>query len=384
MGAMRDAVAAVLAGRATSRPATIYRLAEIVVVCGGIAAMMLATTDLFDGRGKARMLAVVGVGLACFAVDWLLRLWIAPLAVPQLTAARARLRWLRSGPGVIGLIAIVPMAAAAPFDWSSSGAPLFAVLWVLRFGQYAKGTAMLLDVLRRESEAVLGVLFAFAALLLLGSVGAYLLERGAQPDKFGSVPHALWWAIVTLTTTGYGDVVPVTLFGRMVAGMMMIAGIIVFGLLAGILATGFSQEVRRHEFLRNWDLVKQVPIFHDIGPGTVADLAALLRPRDLPPRAVLWRRGDAGSAMYFIVSGEVEILIEPPLRLGAGDFFGEMALLNDRPRNATVMTTEPCQLLELDIADFRALASKTPELVRSIEVEADRRQAGEPNRPPAR
>jgi voltage-gated potassium channel len=184
----------------------------------------------------------------------------------------------------------------------------------------------------------------------------------------------LWWAITTLTTTGYGDVVPVTVFGRMLGGLMMIAGIIVFGLLAGILATGFSQEVRRREFLRNWDLVKQVPIFHMIGPGLIADLAALLRPRELPPRAVLWRRGDPGDAMYFIVSGEVAVLIEPPLRLGAGDFFGELALLHDKPRTATVVTTQSCQLLELDIADFRALASKTPQLMRSIELEAGRRQ----------
>lgn len=375
MRAVRDTVASVLAERASSRPASFYRLGEIVVVGSGIGSMMLATTDLLDARGKRVALAIVAVGLACLAVDWLLRLWTAPSALPQLAAARARLRWLRSAGGVLGFIAIAPMALAAPFDWSAGGAPLFAALWILRFAQYAKGTSMLLDVLARESEAVLGVLVGFASLLLLGSVAAYLLEREVQPDKFGSVPHALWWAIVTLTTTGYGDVVPATVLGRMIAGVMMIAGIIAFGLLAGILATGFSQEVRRHEFLRNWDLVKQVPIFGDIGPGTIADLAALLRPRDLPARAVLWRRGDAGEAMYFIVSGEVEVLIEPPLRLGAGEFVGELALLNERPRSATVMTTQSCQLLELDIADFRALASKTPELLRAIAAEGKRRTA---------
>jgi voltage-gated potassium channel len=232
---------------------------------------------------------------------------------------------------------------------------------------------MLFDVLVRESEAVLGVLFVFAALLLLGSIGGYLFERSVQPEHFGSVPRALWWAIVTLTTTGYGDTVPLTLYGRMLAGAMMIAGIVTFGMLAGILATGFSLEVRRREFLRNWDLVKQVPIFRDLGPGTVADLAALLRPQELPARTVIWRRGDPGDSMYFIVSGEVDVLMKPPVRIGAGQFFGEMALLQDRARAATVKTTQPCQLLELDIVDFRALASKTPELMRSIEAEASRR-----------
>jgi voltage-gated potassium channel len=373
MQAARAAIAEILSERASSRPAAVYRLLEIVVVATGIVAMMLATTDLVDARQREVALDLVAGGVACLSLDWLVRLWAAPSLLPQLSGRQARLRWLRTPSAVLGLAAILPMLMAAPFDWSVRGAPLLAALWVLRFAPYSRGTTMLFDVLVREREAVLGVLFAFASFLLFGSVVAYLFEHERQPERFGSVPAALWWAIVTLTTTGYGDAVPVTLFGRMMAGVLMMAGIIMFGLLAGILATGFSQEVRRREFLRNWDLVKQVPMFHDIGPGTVADLAALLRPRELPPRAVLWRRGDVGDAMYFIVSGEVMILIEPPLRLGAGNFFGELALLNDRPRNATVVTTQSCQLLELDIADFRALASKTPELMRSIEHEAARR-----------
>ena len=352
MVALRETVADMVSDAAVSRRATLYRTAEIFLVGGGIVAMILATSPMLTVRQADLALDIVAAVMGCLTVDWLLRLWSAPGSLKPLTAYRARLRWVRSSAGVFGLIAVLPMAVAAPFDWTPGGATLFAVFWVFRFAHYSKGIAMLLAVLARESGAVLGVLFAFAAILLFGSVGAFLLEHEAQPDKFGSVPSALWWAVTTLTTTGYGDVVPVTALGRMLGGLMMIAGIIVFGLLAGILATGFSQEVRRQEFLRNWDLVKQVPIFQAIGHGLIADLAALLRPRDLPARAVLWRRGDLGQAMFFIVSGEVAILIEPPLKLGAGSFFGELALLNDEPRTATVVTTQACQLLELDIADF--------------------------------
>jgi voltage-gated potassium channel len=377
MASLREVLSDMLSDRVGSRPAAAYRIVEIVIVVGGLMAMMMATTDRLGPGGREIALRFMAAGMICLAADWVLRLWLAPASFPQLTHHKARLRWLHSLPSLVGIVAVVPMALGALVDWSPDGAPLCAVLWVLRFAHYSRGMSMLFDVLAREREAVLGVLFAFVALLLFSSVLGYLVERDVQPDKFGSVPHALWWAIVTLTTTGYGDVVPQTTFGRMLAGLMMIAGIIVFGLLAGILATGFSLEVRRREFLRNWDLVKHVPMFRDLGPGTIADLAALLRPREVPPRAVLWRRGDRGSTMYFIVSGEVAILIEPPLRLAAGDFFGELALLNNRPRNATVVTTQTCQLLELDIADFRSLASKTPDLMRSIEREGERRLASE-------
>ncbi len=377
MARLRETVAAVLAVRPVSRVATLYRTGEILLVAAGLLAMVLGTMDGFEPGVKAVALDIVAFVLACLVVDWFVRLWAAPEDVPELSANRARLRWFRSSASFLGLVATLPMLCGAAIDWSPAGTPLLAVLWMGRFTRYSRGISMLFDVLIRELDAVLAVLLAFGTLLLASSVAAFVFEHEVQPDKFGSVPRALWWAIVTLTTTGYGDAVPVTLYGRMLAGTMMIAGIIVFGLLAGILATGFSQETRRQEFLRNWDLVRQVPLFRDIGPGTVADLAALLRPRELPARAVLWRRGDPGESMYFIVSGEVEVLIEPPRKLGHGQFFGELALLNDKPRNATVVTTDNCQLLELDIADFRALATKTPVLMQAIETEAGRRQSGD-------
>ena len=111
--------------------------------------------------------------------------------------------------------------------------------------------------------------------------------------------------------------------------------------------------------------------------GTIADLASLLRPRELPPRSVVAKRGSAGDCMFFIVSGEVEIQVEPkPVRLGGGEFFGEMALVTGATRNATVVTTEATRLLVLDIADFRALASAKPELLDVIHQEAERRSSG--------
>ena len=88
--------------------------------------------------------------------------------------------------------------------------------------------------------------------VFLASVAEYFLERDVQPATFGSVPAALWWAVATLTTTGYGDVVPITPLGRMVAALVMISGLGVFGLWTGILATGFAAETRRDNFLKTW------------------------------------------------------------------------------------------------------------------------------------
>jgi voltage-gated potassium channel len=108
----------------------------------------------------------------------------------------------------------------------------------------------------------------------------------------------------------------------------------------------------------------------------VADIVKLIHARDVRAGTVLFRRGQYGDAMYFIVSGEVSVDIRPePKRLGPGDFVGEMALVHDAPRSATVTVTEPSSLLVLDIANFRELAGRRPELISTIEEEAARRRA---------
>jgi voltage-gated potassium channel len=260
---------------------------------------------------------------------------------------------------------------------------MFGFVWVFKLVRYTPGLAGLGRVVSHARQALLAVLLVFCITLLLAASLAYLLEREVQPEHFGSVPRALWWAIVTLSTTGYGDVIPMTPSGRVLSGFVMVAGVLVFALWAGILATGFTEETRRREFLRTWDLVATVPFFHDIGAAVIAEVARLLRPHDFPAGAVVMRRGDPGDCMYFIASGEVEIRVgAAPVRLGPGAFFGEVALLTGDPRNATVVATRRSTLLALDIVDFRGLLARQPDLARIIGDAAGRR-SGAPAAGPA-
>jgi voltage-gated potassium channel len=211
--------------------------------------------------------------------------------------------------------------------------------------------------------------------LFLGSVAVYFSERDVQPATFGNVPAALWWAVVTLTTTGYGDVVPITPLGRMVAALVMISGLGVFGLWTGILATGFAAETRRDNFLKTWESVTKVPFFADLGPSAIADVTNMLRTMDLPARTTIIRKGQHGDCMYFIASGEVEVeLPGRKVTLGEGAFFGEMALLGNNLRSANITTTELSRLLVLDLVDFRLLMARHPDLAEAIDAEAKRRE----------
>jgi voltage-gated potassium channel len=359
---------------AAGAAARVFRVAHHAMVAAGIGIMLADTVAPWREAWDGALDAGFQIVCACFFAEYVLRLIAAPGApgAEHRGRWRSRLAWTASLGGFVDLLGALPGVLDIVFN--PAYASLFGFIWAFKLVRFAPGLASLQRVISDARSALLSVLLGFCIVLLLAASLAYLLERSAQPDLFGSIPAALWWAIVTLTTTGYGDLTPVTPLGRVLAGFVMVSGILVFALWAGILATGFAEETRRREFLRTWDLVAKVPFFHSIGASTIADVARLLRPRHYPTGSVIVRRGEAGDCMYFVAAGEVEIRLAPqPIRLGPGEFFGEIALLTGGPRTATVVAIERCTLLILDIVDFRQLIGRQPDLARIIHEEAERR-----------
>ncbi len=284
--------------------------------------------------------------------------------------------YLLSLSGIVDLLAIFPVPLAFAFGSSPATSWLFASLWVLKLAQNSPGFALLGRVFLLEAKPLAGVLALFLIILVLSSAAMHVIERDEQPGAFGTLPGALWWAVVTLTTTGYGDAVPHTHLGHLVGSFVMISGIATFGLWTGILATGFAAESRRRNFIQTWDLVSKVPFFQTLDPSAIAEITHMLRRLEVPQWTAIIRRGKIGDCMYFIADGEVQVDVKPaPVRLGAGSFFGELALLGDSIRTANVSTTLPSTLLILDLPDFRTLTAHHPELARAIDAEARRRRS---------
>src|SRR5271165_3136187 len=354
--------------------ASIFRSVHHAMVAAGIGIMLAETVRPWHKAYGGVLDAGFQIVCAFFFAEYVLRLIAAPGAPGAAHRGRwpSRLAWATSLGGIFDLLGALPGVLDIVFDPRSG--TLFGFIWAFKLVRYTPGLASLERVVSNARQALLSVLLGFGIVLLLAASLVYLLERSSQPDDFGSIPAALWWAIVTMTTTGYGDVVPHTVLGRMLAGIVMVSGILVFALWAGILATGYAEETRRREFLRTWDLVAKVPFFHDVGAAVIADVTQLLRPRDYPAGAVVVRRGERGDCMYFVASGELEIRGRPAsISYEPGDFFGELALLTGAPRNATIVATKPCTLLRLDIVDFRQLLGRQPELARIIRAAADAR-----------
>lgn len=306
-----------------------------------------------------------------------LGLFAIELAVKSILSigAEPAKRYLWSSSWAIDIAAVLPIPAAFLAGVPSDTAWLLASLWMFKLAIAFPGLSLLGRIIKLEARPLASVLMIFLIVLVMAAVALYLLERNAQPDHFGSLPLSLWWAVTTLTTTGYGDAVPATALGRLIAGVVMICGLGVFGLWTGILATGFAAEHRRREFIRNWDLVTSVPFLRNLDAPSIIELTRMLRRLDVAERSIIVRRGRPGDCMYFIAAGEVEVKLEPnPIRLGAGAFFGEIALLEGGPRTATVIATMPSTLLILDVTDFRAFAAHHPTLANDVALEAKRRK----------
>ena len=168
--------------------------------------------------------------------------------------------------------------------------------------------------------------------------------------------------------------VPESAIGKALAGLIMLAGIGMFAMPAGILAAAFADEAKRKNFIVTWDLVAHVPFFSHLSAREIARIAELLHPRTYMPNEVIFHRDQAADGMYFIVSGKVEVETLPePVRLGKGEFFGELALLYTGKRTATLMAVSYVELLKLDAGDFHRLLDANPVLRERITVEADRR-----------
>jgi voltage-gated potassium channel len=377
---LRQRIYEILDEESHSHAARRVRAVEIAIILSGIAAVSMGTVDVIGPGTRQIAAGLTGLVAVLFLAEYVVRLWVAPEHPHGEGVAenRVRLRWAMSAAGLIDLVAVVPAVAlvSGGARLGADSAAIFVLLWVLKLATHAPGVELIARVAHNERNSLSAVLVLFVITLLSAATLAHFAEGPTQPDDFGSIPSALWWAMVTLTTTGYGDVVPKTVMGRMLGGMLMVGGICVLALLAGILATGFSEEVKRREFVRVWELVAKVPFFADVGAIAISDIVARLRSRNYPAGAVVVRRGGPGDSMFFIVSGDVEVRIgASPILLRDGAFFGEMALLDRRPRSADIVTVTPCTMLVLNVADFYQIAGQQPTLVSAIEAEAKRRHA---------
>lgn len=190
-----------------------------------------------------------------FTIEYILRLWTAPLKFPK--AEQPYRKYFFSFYGLIDICAIIPFYIS--LYTTSIDLRILRVVRILRIikiSHYNTALQDLWNAIYDERKSFFSTSYIFLVALLICASLAYYAENSAQPEAFKSIPHAIWWAIITLTTVGYGDVAPVTFFGKIVGIFTALMGVCTVALLTGIVANSFSSQLSRKKAAFRAEVIK--------------------------------------------------------------------------------------------------------------------------------
>ena len=220
----------------------------LVLILSNVAALVIATDQRIYSLAPWFFTYFELVSFCIFAVEYALRLWSCTTDPNYSHPVTGRIRYamhpLMVADGVAVLSFFILLTLPSSLD--------FGVLRALRLvsrlallARYSSGLQALSAALAARRSELMGVVSVVGVLLVLASTLMFYIERSAQPEVFSSIPETMWWSIITVTTVGYGDVAPITPGGRLLAGIIALLGIGIFALPAGILGSGFMEQVAR-------------------------------------------------------------------------------------------------------------------------------------------
>lgn len=219
----------------------LLEIALITLITMNVGAVILETVESVYSEWRATFALFETVSLCIFVLEYLLRCWVAP----ENPDTPSRLSWIKSPIAIIDLLAILPALLYLIIPIDLRLLRIFRMLRLLKLTRYSPALGMLLAVFEEEARAFLAGFFILSLMLVFAASGAWLAEHAVQPDTFGSIPGAMWWAVATLTTVGYGDVTPITVAGKVFGALITVIGIGMAALPAGIIANGLNEQIHR-------------------------------------------------------------------------------------------------------------------------------------------
>ncbi len=241
-------------------------LATLIIV--NVAAVIMESVESIRLRYAAVFIAIEAGATAFFAVEYVLRVWTAV----DLSGGRfrqpfwGRLAYMRGFFPLIDLIAVLPALLGVLGAGDFRVIRLLRLLRMLKLTRHSTVFGLLWAVLVEEAQAIGALVFVICLTLTISGALMYMIEGAAQPEVFTSIPAGMWWAIETITTVGYGDMVPVTVAGRILGGAISVIGIGTLALFSGLITVGFLNQLKLRRELSGKskdDAVSGAPAAHD-------------------------------------------------------------------------------------------------------------------------
>ena len=222
-----------------------FNIFMTIIIVGNVLTVILETSPPLHARYFSLFSAIDIISITIFTIEYFLRLWICNVNPAYQHPVTGRIRYAITPLALIDLFAFLPfyIPLIIPLDLRFIRIlRLFRLIRVLKLGHYSDAMKLINKVLSKTKEQILVAFTVLFVILVLSSTFMYYAEHEAQPEKFGSIPDSMWWAIVTLGTVGYGDIYPITPLGKILGGIVVTICIAVFALPAAILSAGFIEE----------------------------------------------------------------------------------------------------------------------------------------------
>jgi len=213
-----------------------------------VIAVILETEESIYSEYKNLFNGFELVSIIIFTCEYVLRLWVCTEHENYKRPILGRLKFALTPLLLIDLFSFLPfyLPLLLPIDLRFIRAiRLFRLLRIFKLTRYFEALKTFGNVIKAKKEELVVMVMVVLLLLFLSSSLMYFVEHDAQPEAFASIPKSLWWGVVTLTTVGYGDIYPVTVLGKLIASIMALLGIGIFALPAGILASGFAEQIHK-------------------------------------------------------------------------------------------------------------------------------------------
>lgn len=215
----------------------------IFLIIGNVIAVLLESINDVYKVYKIYFDAFENISIVVFTLEYILRFWSVVEKDPFETEWKQRWKYVISGAAIIDLLAILPAYINFFVHIDLRFLRILRLLRLLKLTRYFVSLQILLRVIEREKGSFQAVIFILLIMIVMAAAGIYVVESRVQPEVFSSIPASMWWAVVTLTTVGYGDVTPITPLGRFLGALITILGVGLAALPAGILANGLANEL---------------------------------------------------------------------------------------------------------------------------------------------
>lgn len=237
----------------------------VMIVLNVVAVMLETLPDLQPYHSWFHFFDTLSI--CVFSLEYILRVWSITCDMRYRHPVRGRLRYMATPLALIDIMAILPFYLPMIMP-DLRFLRLLRLVRILKLARYSVALRTIGAIFWAKREELVITLFATLFLLVVASSIVYYAEHDAQPEAFSSIPAAMWWGVATVTTVGYGDVYPITSFGKFCTGIIALLGIGLFALPAGILAGGFSDEIQKRR--EKSDIQKPAPCCPHCGK-TIAD-----------------------------------------------------------------------------------------------------------------